>query len=285
MSGQFPKNPGIGRRSPYPLHQIQVAAGETVYAKGDSNGNLYRVVSGTIILSSSGRGDGSESRQFGTGDVFGQAGLFSGAVRRETAAAVTDVVLDVMERADALKLLERPDEPIQHLLAALFVHAEPPMSQATDIGAPDPASGDAEEGAASLEGGTVDQSTPVRLLLKPSSRPLAAWIGRDPIEITALPFVVGRKSDGEDGRANERVDLVLSDEKPYQLSRLHFAIDTYQGELVVRDSGSYHGTTVNNQRIGNHRQTTIVPLRFGENTIVAGSADSPYCFTLLIEAV
>ena len=113
---------------------------------------------------------------------------------------------------------------------------------------------------------------------------MAAWIGRQPIEITRLPFVVGRLGEGEDEACQDEIDLVLDDEKPYQLSRQHFVIDTCDGELVVRDSGSYHGTTVNRQRIGDDRGTSMVPLRLGENSIVAGSTDSPYCFTLLIEA-
>ena len=272
MSRQFPKNAGIGRRSPYPLRQRHLEAEEAVYEMGDSNGNLYRIASGTVHLSSPQRRDSLDPVELGTGDVFGQAGLFSGAVRRETATAATDAVLDVMERADALKLLERHDESTHALLAELFAQAEQPMASAQEAEDPKP----------SAE--IVDDTTPVRLLLKPSSRPLAAWIGREPIEITELPFVVGRKGEGEDRRPNDQIDLVLADEKPYQLSRQHFAIDTYEGELVIRDSGSYHGTTVNNQRIGNDRITNIVPLRFGENRIVAGSTDSPYCFTLLIEA-
>ena len=112
----------------------------------------------------------------------------------------------------------------------------------------------------------------------------AAWIGREPIEITQLPFVVGRLGDGEDESSDDHVDLILDDEKPYQLSRQHFVIDTCDGELVVRDSGSYHGTTVNSQRIGDDRETSMVPLHLGENSIIAGSTESPYCFTLLIEA-
>ena len=77
--------------------------------------------------------------------------------------------------------------------------------------------------------------------------------------------------------------MALDDEKPYQLSRKHFVIDTFDGELVVRDSASYHGTTVNDQRIGRAQGINMAPLRIGENSIVAGSASSPYCFTLSIE--
>ena len=188
-------------------------------------------------------------------------------MRRDSAAAATDAVLDVMQREDALKLLERHDESAQELLAGLFDQAELPKNRAPKEDRSD---------------ATIDGIQLVRLLLKASSRPLAAWIGREPIEITRLPFVVGRLGEGEDGSSQDHIDLILTDEKPYQLSRQHFVIDTYDGELVIRDFGS-HGTTVNSQRIGNDRGTNMASLRFGENSIIAGSTNSPYCFTLLIE--
>ena len=269
MSWHTRKKPGIGRRSPYPLRRLNLEEGETVYDKGDSNEALYRVVTGTVLHSPPRHRKNSAPAEPGAGAIFGQAGLFSGSVRRDSAAAATDAVLDVMQREDALKLLEHQDENTQELLATLFDQAGMPKNRASK-----------EDSL----GAVIDGIQLVRLLLKPSSRALAAWIGREPIEITQLPFIVGRLGEGDDGSSLDDIDLVLKDKKPYQLSRQHFIIDTYDGELVIRDSGSYHGTTVNSQRIGNDRTTSMVPLRLGENSIIAGSTDSPYCFTLLIEA-
>ena len=96
-------------------------------------------------------------------------------------------------------------------------------------------------------------------MLKPSGRPLAAWIGCKPIEITWLPFV-----------SNYQFDLVLNDNNPYQLSRQPFVIYTYDGELMIRDSGGYHGATVNSQRIGIDRTTNMV--RYVLARIAASSA-------------
>ena len=259
MSWHSPKKAGTGRRPTDPLRRLHLEEGEAVYDKGDSNGALYRIVSGTVHLSLPRRRKSSAPIELGAGAIFGQGGLFSGAVRRDSAVAATDAILDVMQREDALKLLERHDESTRELLARLFDQAEQPKNRAPKEDRSD---------------ATIDGIQMVRLLLKPSSRPLAAWIGREPIEIARLPFVVGRLAEGEDGSSHDHIDLVLTDEKPYQLSRQHFVIDTY----------SYHGTTVNSQRIGKDRKTNMVPLRFGENSNIAGSTDSPYCFTLLIEA-
>jgi pSer/pThr/pTyr-binding forkhead associated (FHA) protein len=263
MSGPAPKKAGNRRRSVRAPRRLRVQEGAAIYDKGDASDAIFRVVSGKVHLSSPGRRKGEGPVELGPQEIFGHAGLLTGSPRRSSASAAAKTVLDVIDREVALELLDRQDEATRNLLADLFGSQSSEMDGADD---------------------GVNGIQLVRLLLKPASRPLAAWIGREPIEITRLPFVIGRTSEGEDGSAEDLIDLVLTDERPYQLSRQHFVIDTHEGELVIRDSGSYHGTTVNSQHIGGERGTSIAALRLGENKIVAGSSDSPYCFTLLIEA-
>lgn len=259
------------RRPIRPVRRLRLDEGAAIYDQGDASDALYRVVSGTIRLSPP-RHRGSVSPvELGTGAIFGQAGFFTAASRPDSAAAITDTILDVIDRKHVLTLLERPDEATRELLAGVFEQAERSRRRTPEKNRAEP---------------IVDDIQLVRLVLKPTSRRLAAWIGREPIEITRLPFVVGRSSEdeAEDEAPRDHIDLVLADDQPYQLSRQHFVIDTYDGELVVRDSGSYHGTIVNRRRIGGDRGTSIAPLRFGENRIIAGASGSPYRFTLLIEA-
>lgn len=269
MSRPASINARIGRHRARPLHRIRFEAGDAIYDTGEASEAFYRVVSGKVHLLSPRRRKGTDPDVLGPGAVFGQTGVLSGAARRDCATAASEVELDVLERKDALKLLDRSGNGIEELLAGLFDLA----GQTEQTG---PLMDDVEI--------DVDGVHQVRLVLKPASRPLAAWIGREPIEITRLPFVVGRISEGEDESARDHTDLILTDKKPYQLSRQHFVIDAHDGELVVRDSASYHGTTVNSRRIGGDRSISMAPLHLGENSIIAGSSDSPYCFTLLIEA-
>ncbi len=230
MSRPAARKAGNGRRPARPLDRLRFKAGEAIYDKGEASDAFYRVVSGKVHLLSPRRRKGMDPDVLGPGAVFGQSGVLSGAARRDCAAAASDIELDVLERRDALKLLDRGDNGIRELLAGLFELAgradqTGPLNDRVEI--------------------DVDGVRKVRLVLKPASRPLAAWIGREPIEITRLPFVVGRISEGEDDSAQDHTDLALTDEKPYQLSRQHFVIDAHDGELVVRDAASYHGTTVN----------------------------------------
>ena len=266
MSRPAPTN---AQNKPHPLRRLQLEGGAVIYEKGESSDALYRIVTGEVRISPPRRRKGLEPVELGPGAIFGQAGLFTGQSRRDGAIATTDTLLDVMRRDDVLKLLDSHDEAARSLISGLFEmagrrEADPPRDNGSD---------DAAEGIPL-----------VRLLLKPASRPLAAWIGREPIEITRFPFIVGRTGEDDDEAPQNHIDLALEDNRPYQLSRQHFVIDTIDGELVIRDAASYHGTTVNNQRIGRAGRTSVAPLRIGENSIVAGSSDSPYSFTLLIEA-
>lgn len=270
MSRPKAEKTGTRRRPIRPVRRLRLDEGAAIYDAGDPSDALYRVVSGAVRLSPPRRRAGVEAVELGSGEIFGQAGLFTAESRPESAAAITDTTLDVIDREDVLALLERPDETNRELFAGVFEHAERPTPRT-------PENIDAEPAA--------DGVQRVRLLLKPASESVAASIGCEPIEITRLPFVVGRSSrdEGKDEAPHDPIDLVLADDKPYQLSRQHFVIDTHDGELVVRDSCSFHGTTVNHRRIGGDRATSIMALRFGENSIVAGATGSPYCFTLLIE--
>ena len=63
----------------------------------------------------------------------------------------------------------------------------------------------------------ADDIQRVRLLLTPASESLAASIGREPIEITRLPFVVGRsrrdEGEDEDEPPPDPIDLALAGER------------------------------------------------------------------------
>ena len=272
MSRPKAKKPAIRRRPIRPVRRLRLDEGAAIYHEGDPSDALYRVVSGAVRLSPARRRAGVDPTELASGAIFGQADLFSAASRPDSAAAITETIVDVIERADVLALLEHPDKTTRGLFAGVFEQAERPRRHPPENDDDEPADDDIQR---------------VRLLLKPASESLAASIGREPIEITRLPFVVGRSSrdegEDEDEASPDPIDLVLADDRPYQVSRRHFVIDTDDGELVVRDAGSYHGTTVNRQRIGGDRASSVMALRFGENSIVAGATGSTYRFTLLIE--
>jgi CRP/FNR family transcriptional regulator, cyclic AMP receptor protein len=102
------------------------------------------------------------------------------------------------------------------------------------------------------------------------------------IEIQRLPFQVGRQIGKHEDPPEQENDLSIEDERPYNLSRRHFAIEQSRRGLIVRDCGSHVGTLVNGARIGGETGISVAILKIGDNAVIAGSDTSPFRFTIQI---
>jgi CRP/FNR family transcriptional regulator, cyclic AMP receptor protein len=76
-----------------PVHQT-VAAGETIYAEGDTGTHMYGVVSGAVEL----RKGSSVVASLGPNDVFGERALIDLLPRNLTAVATVETVLAEIDR-------------------------------------------------------------------------------------------------------------------------------------------------------------------------------------------
>lgn len=97
------------------------AAGAVIYIRGDEAREMYRIVSGSVRLYASG-GDGREVvfRWFESGDTFGEASLIDDEPRPQTAEAVVESALEVLDAAafDQLRRNHRDfDEALLRLLS------------------------------------------------------------------------------------------------------------------------------------------------------------------------
>jgi CRP/FNR family cyclic AMP-dependent transcriptional regulator len=99
----------------------RLSAGHIIYVFGDAASEMYRIVSGSVRLLAT-RGDGREVvfLRFQPGDCFGEASLIDNETRPQTAQAVTDVELEVIDAA-AFRRLRRAyreyDEALLRLLS------------------------------------------------------------------------------------------------------------------------------------------------------------------------
>jgi predicted component of type VI protein secretion system len=112
------------------------------------------------------------------------------------------------------------------------------------------------------------------------------WLQRQfhtPLGLGDLPFVVGRAPVAQEGLPPLQPDLKLDDTVPFRLSRNHFIIEKRDGTYYVRDLCSTLGTIVNGEPIGDHFRGDDVPLRAGENEVIAGGVDSPFVFSVFIQ--
>ena len=99
----------------------RLLAGQIIYVFGDAASEMYRVVSGSVRLFAT-RSDGRQVvfLRFQPGDCFGEASLIDNETRPQTAQAVTDVELEVIDAA-AFRRLRRAyreyDEALLRLLS------------------------------------------------------------------------------------------------------------------------------------------------------------------------
>lgn len=96
-----------GSRSIYKSHARlrKFKAGQIIYMKGDSANELFRISKGWVRVFSN-RSDGREIilLLYEPGDCFGGASLIDGVVRPQTAEALTDVELEVLDRNSLLSV-------------------------------------------------------------------------------------------------------------------------------------------------------------------------------------
>jgi hypothetical protein len=108
-----------------------------------------------------------------------------------------------------------------------------------------------------------------------------------------LPFVVGRRPVAGEELPPWQPHLALDDAVPFWLSRNHFVIEKRDGGYRVRDLCSTLGTIVNYAPIGHYpcadapaawglTRLSSAPLHVGANEVIAGGADSPFVFTVVI---
>lgn|GEM_PF-693097 len=111
-----------------------------------------------------------------------------------------------------------------------------------------------------------------------------ALTGR-PLIVRCFPFRIGRLSR-TDLLSTAKLDLLLPDWQPYQVSRNHLVIDRNNGAVFLIDEASTCGTCVDTMRFGAKigAQSSVI-LDKGHHTLALGMADSPYLFSLVVRAV
>jgi pSer/pThr/pTyr-binding forkhead associated (FHA) protein len=122
-----------------------------------------------------------------------------------------------------------------------------------------------------------------RMRLLPASPNVEAQIGGDGIEISELPFRIGRHAQAEDRTTASETELLLRAPGSMQISPEHLIIEARDGRIVLRDLGSQVGTVVNGVLVAHFEPSDEVALNFGDNDVQLGSPDSPYRFRLIIE--
>lgn len=98
------------------MHRITRMSGESIYRPGDLPAHAFLIVSGSVEISL--RHDGVQVcvARLGNGEMFGEMELTDGGMRRLTAIAATDCVLQIIKREQIVERLDNTDPIVRELL-------------------------------------------------------------------------------------------------------------------------------------------------------------------------
>jgi CRP/FNR family transcriptional regulator, cyclic AMP receptor protein len=250
--------------------------GKFLFKEGDTPNCVFRLLSGAVDIFRELDGESILLGRVGAGQFIGEMGVVENRPRSATARAASEVEVEILTPTEFLDQIVGSPQAARELIQRLSQR----LREADDRIVKD------ERRSRGPEARTDPDSQTA--LVSVSNAYLAAknpWLQRQlhaKLELSNLPFVVGRGPVAREGLPPLHPDLKLDDTVPFRLSRNHFMIEKRDGSYYVRDLFSTLGTIVNGEPIGEHFRSDDRPLRAGENEVIAGGVDSPFVFSVLV---
>jgi CRP/FNR family transcriptional regulator, cyclic AMP receptor protein len=259
------------------MNLTRFAEGQILFKEGDPSEGVFRLLSGSVEVVRELDGDLILLGTVDAGQFIGEMGIVENRPRSATVRAATEVEAEFFKPTEFLDQIAGSPQAARELILRLsqrlreaddrIVKDERPSSRAV---------GDWR--AANDETAVLPAN---KAYLAAKSAFLQPQVPTS-LQLSDLPFVVGRRPVAGEGAPLWEPDLLLNDNEPFRLSRNHFVIEVRDGGFHVRDLCSTLGTIVNGQPIGNYFRADDAPLRAGENEIVAGGMGSPFVFSVSI---
>jgi CRP/FNR family transcriptional regulator, cyclic AMP receptor protein len=256
------------------------AEGEVLFREGDTPDCVFRVLRGAVDILRELDGEPILLGRVGAGQFIGEMGVVENRPRSATARAASEVEVEILTPTEFLDHItgspQAARELIQRLSQRLRDADDRIVRDERRRRGPPEARTDVNSQMALAKLGSVSKAY------------LAAkntWLQRQfhaKLELSDLPFVVGRGAVAREGLPPLSPDLKLDDTVPFRLSRNHFMIEKRDGSYYVRDLCSTLGTIVNGEPIGENFRSDDAPLVAGDNEVIAGGVDSPFVFSVLI---
>jgi CRP/FNR family transcriptional regulator, cyclic AMP receptor protein len=252
------------------------AEGQVLFREGDPADCVFRLLSGAVDILRELDGDPILLGTVGAGQFIGEMGVVENRPRSATARAASEVEVEILTPTEFLDQIVGSPRAARELIQRLsqrlreaddrIVSDERRISRALTR-----KDAHSQTAGASVKNAYLAAKNP--------------WLQRQfhtPLGLADLPFVVGRGPVAGEGLPALHPDLKLDDTVPFRLSRNHFMIEKRDGSYYVRDLRSTLGTIVNGEPIGEHFGGDDVPLRTGENEVIAGGVGSPFVFSVFI---
>jgi CRP-like cAMP-binding protein len=241
-----------------------------IIIEGETGESAYIIVEGKVEITRSRNGETIHLAFRNKGEIFGEMSIIDEKPRSATVAAVTEPTVKEVQQNGHLETVQSDQESAVNLLKSFFHRLREASHQVLEF--------KAELGqtiAAEITSSKVRLSATLEGLTPRAVQTLPFH----PLVIAEFPFRIGRLSDDQ----LTHNDLMIPDEKPFQLSRHHITIFQQNGRIGVSDRGSTLGAEVNGKRFGG-RSHSIGPIFFegGEGILVLGSPESPYRYKVTV---
>ena len=242
------------------MHMITVQAGAAIFRAGDPSEAVFIIEEGEIAISV---GNGIEVARLHAGDLFGESGVLEARPRAATAMATAATRLLVTDAEAFSRAFGMDNDRALSLVKLLCSRLRNTTQRNAALG---------------LTAGTEASTAPIRLL--PGDDRLITDYGMKPMDVTHLPFQVGNRFGGESVPIASNRSCCIPARGNSDLAAPHFEIIKRDGMIGVRDLGTYNGTIVNGTVITRASSTSFVPLRAGDNEVVAGRQGAPFQFRI-----
>lgn len=242
---------------------------ELIFQKGDPSDFAYIIRSGEVEILRDYPENPVKLAVLKTGDVFGEMGLIDERPRSLTARATGQTLVSTVTRDEFVDLLQnKSDEALKYL--RMFFERLRAMNMKVSAEKTIPVS--------------IRNYKEFEVTIFPLTPAAASYLPEKGYIIRNHIFRVGRNSNRHEDPF-EVNDLILKDTHPYNVSRNHFSIEKTPDGVIAHDRGSFLGTIVNEQTVGGNHHGAIIPLREGENVIIAGSHHSPFKFRVVVKTI
>jgi CRP/FNR family cyclic AMP-dependent transcriptional regulator len=259
------------------MTKAHFTAGQILFREGDPPDNVFRLVSGAVDIVRELDGEPVLLGTVGAGEFIGEMGVVENRPRSATARAAGEVETEILTPAEFFDRIAGSPRAARELIQRLSQR----LREADDRIVDD----ERRNGRAYVNRYEPGEEAAGASIDKAYLAAKDPWLKRQleiPIGLGELPFVVGRGPRAGEGLPPLQPSLTLEDRAPFRLSRNHFMIEKRNGNYHVRDLRSTLGTIVNGEPIGTHFRTDDVPLRPGENEVIAGGVDSPFVFSVYV---
>jgi Cyclic nucleotide-binding domain/FHA domain len=242
------------------MQPIQIKAGATIFGIGDPSHAVYVIEDGEVSITVNG---GIEVARLHAGELFGESGVLEARTRAATATAVTATRLLATSADTFLHAFGMDNDRALALVKMLCRRL-----RSTTL-----------RGAHPIEPTALDARHAVIRLLPDHPR-LVSDCNVAPVDVMHLPFQVGNRYGGEILPITSNHTCCIPARGDMNLAAPHFEILRRDGRLGVRDLGTLNGTIVNGTAITRASVNAFVPLRAGDNEVIAGRPDSPFRFRI-----